>query len=172
MRALLRVALTASLFGTSCLAQTGTGTVAFYSQGLSWKSEAASTLPYSHQPFDGRLFDGTQELAAFRHGRFAVFHVDSGSHSFILRGPEGADSDPFAINIEDGSRRCIRLFSKMSNLAGIYLEKNYIEEVPCQQAQREAAHLKPIEAKRVPAPARTRLDPATSFPNESPETKP
>ncbi len=55
----------------------------------------------------------------------------------------------------------------MMNLGGFYVEKNQIEEVPCRQAQREAAHLKPIESKRVSTAVRSELDPATTFPHDS-----
>ena len=166
MSILLRVLLFAIFLGTGCLAQTGT--VTFYSPGISLKSEAAGMLPTkSQQPFDGRLLEGTQEIVQFRHGRFAVFHLNPGTHSFNLRGPEGSDSGPLIIDAESGGHHCIRLFSKMMNLAGFYVEKNQIEEVPCQQTQREAAHLKPIESKRVSTAVRSELDPATTFPLDS-----
>ena len=165
MSIFIRVALFAILFETSCLAQKGA--VTFYSPGISLKSEAAGMLPKSQQPFDGRLFDGTQELAQFRHGRFAVFHLDPGAHSFNLRGPEGSDAGPLVINVENGGHYCVRLSARMTNLAGFYLEKNQIEVVPCQQAQREAAHLKAIETKRVSPAVRGDLDQATSFPHDS-----
>jgi hypothetical protein len=42
-----------------------------------------------------------------------------------------------------------------------------IEEVPCQQAQRDAAHLKPIEIKQVDPAVRAELDPGTTFRGES-----
>lgn len=166
MSILLRVSLFAIFLGTDCLAQTGT--VTFYSPGISLKSEAEGMLPTkSQQPFDGRLLEGTQKIVQFRHGRFAVFHLNPGTHSFNLRGPEGSDAGPLVIDVENGGQHCIRLFSKMMNLGGFYVEKNQIEEVPCPQAQREAAHLKPIESKRVSTEARSELDPATTFPHDS-----
>jgi hypothetical protein len=51
MNTLLRVALIAALSATCCLAQTGT--VAFFTPGISAKSEAAVFLPKSQQPFTG-----------------------------------------------------------------------------------------------------------------------
>ena len=57
----------------------------------------------------------------------------------------------------------------MTNFELIPLERlnSQIEEVPCQQAQREAAHMKPIEIKRVDPSVRIELDPVTTFPSES-----
>lgn len=165
LRTFFRVALCTILLGTSCLAQTGI--VTFYSPGISFKGEASVMFPRSRQPFDGRLFDGTQELAQFRHGRFATFHFNPGIHSFTLRGPEGADTGPLLINVEDGGHYCVRLYARMTNLGVYSREENQIEVVPCQQAQREAEHLRAIEPKRVSPTVRGDLDPATSFPRDS-----
>jgi hypothetical protein len=162
MKTLLCVALIATLFVPSVLAQTGT--VTFYSARISLKSEAAMMLPRSQQPFNGRLFDGTQELGQFRPGRFAIFHLDPGAHSFNVRGPEGSDNGPLVINVKDGGNYCIRLYAKMTNVGVYSREENQIEEVPCRQAQSEAEHLKAIEIKRVSPAVRSVLDPATSFP--------
>ena len=49
--------------------------------------------------------------------------------------------------------------------------QNQIEEIPCQQAKREAAHLKPIETKRVDPAVRTQFDTATTFPDDSPKQR-
>jgi hypothetical protein len=162
---LLRVALFATLSVASCLAQTGT--VTFYSRGISAKSEAAVFLPKSEQPFGGWLFDGSQRLAQVRHGRFVTFHLNPGAHSFTVLGPPGPGKKPLVINVKDGGQYCVRLFAKMINL-GVYGRwDSQIEEVPCQQAQRDAAHLKPIEIKQVDPAVRAELDPGTTFRGES-----
>ena len=168
MTTLLRFALIAILSATSCLAQTGT--VTFYSRGLSAKNAATAFLPKSEQPFGGMqggwLFDGTQRLAHVRAGRFAIFHLNPGEHSFTDEGPTGTSKKPLVINVREGGHYCVRLFAKMMNLEVYGQWENRIEEVPCQQAQRETAHLKPIEIKRVEPAARAEFDPATILPSE------
>jgi hypothetical protein len=127
-------------------------------------------LPKSEQPFGGLqggwVLDGTQRLARVRAGRFATFHFSPGEHSFTDAGPNGASKKPLVINVKDGGQYCVRLFAKMIDL-GVYGQwENQIEEVPCQRAQREAAHLKPIETKRVEPAVRAEFDSQMTFPGE------
>lgn len=159
------VFLVATLLTTSCFAQTGT--VTFYSSGVSVKSEAAVFLPKSEQPFGGLqggwLFDGPQRLARIRMGRFVTFHLNFGEHSFTDVGPTGPSKKPLVIDVKDGGQYCVRLYAKMVNL-GVYVQwDNQIEEVPCQRAQREASHLKPVEIKRVDPAVRAEFDPAPAL---------
>ena len=151
MKTLLRFVLIAALSAPCCLAQTGS--VTFYSRSITTKSEAAVFLPKSEQPFGGLqggwVLDGQQRLARVRTGRFVTFHLSPGEHSFTGAGPTGFSQKPLVINVKDGGQYCVRLFAKMINL-GVYGQwENQIEEVPCQLAQREAAHLKPVEVKQV-----------------------
>lgn len=168
MTPLLRVALIAAFSATTCLAQTGT--VTFYSRGLSAKNAATAFFPKSEQPFGGLqggwVLDGTQRLARVRAGRFAIFHLNLGEHSFTDEGSTGTSKKPLVINVREGGHYCVRLFAKMMNLEVYGQWENQIEEVPCQRAQREAAHLKPIEIKRVDPATRAEFDPATTFPSE------
>lgn len=158
------VTLFATFSAASCLAQTGT--VIFYTPRISVKSEAAVFLPKSQQPFSGWVSNGPQRLAHFRPGRFATFHLNPGAYSFTVLDTPGPTKDALVINVKEGGRHCVRLFAKMINL-GVYAQwDNQIEEVPCERAQREAAHLKPIELKRVDPAARAELDSATTFPIE------
>ena len=165
----LRIALIAALSVTYCLAQTGA--VTFYSRSISAKNVATEFLPKSEQPFGGLqggwLFDGPQRLARVRMGRFVTFHLSPGEHSFTDAGPTGPSKKPLVINVKDGGQYCVRLFAKMINLGLLASWDNQIEEVPCQRAQREAAHLKPIEFKQVDPAVRTELDPRMTFPSES-----
>jgi hypothetical protein len=168
MTPLPRLALITVLSATCCFAQTGT--VTFYSSGISPKSEAAVFLPKSEQPFGGLqggwLFDGPQRLARVRTGSFVIFHLSPGEHSFTDVGPTGPSKKPLVINIKDGGQYYVRLFAKMINL-GVYGQwENQIEEVSNQRAQREAAHLKRIEIKRVDPAALAELDSNTTFPGE------
>jgi hypothetical protein len=169
MNKFIRVALITTLSATGCLAQTGT--VTFYSQSISVKSEAAVFAPKSEQPFGGMqggwLFDGPQRLARVRVGRFVTFHLNPGEHTFTDAGPTGPSKKPLAINVRGGGQYCVRLFVRMINL-GVYGQwENQIEEVPCQRAQREAAHLKPLEIKRVDPAVRAELDSSMTFPGAS-----
>ncbi|HEV2214022.1 MAG TPA: hypothetical protein VGR64_01955 [Terracidiphilus sp.] len=168
MTPILRFALITMLSATSCLGQTGT--VTFYSRGLSAKNAATAFFPKSEQPFGGMrggwLFDGAQRLARIRAGRFAIFHLNPGEHTFADEGPAGPSKKPLVINVREGGHYCVRLFSKMMNLEVYAQWEDQIEEVPCQQAQREAAHLKPIEIKRVEPAVRSELDPARTIPSE------
>jgi hypothetical protein len=135
---------------------------------ISAKGEAAVFLPKSQQPFGGWLSDGSERLAHLEHGRFATFHLNQGLHSFTVLGPTGPGKEPLVLNVKDGGQYCVRLFAKMIN-AGIYSRwDNQIEEVPCQQAERDAAHLRPIDWKQVEPSASNELDPRTTFPSVSP----
>jgi hypothetical protein len=168
MNLLHRYALIAAFSATCCAAQTAA--VTFYSLGASVKSEATVFLPKSEQPFGGLqggwLFDGPQRLARVRMGRFATFHLTPGEHSFTDVGPTGPSKKPLVINVKDGGQYCVRLFAKMINLGAYGQWDNQIEEVPCQRAQREAAHLKPIETTRVDPSVLAELDSTTTFPGE------
>ena len=168
MTALLRIALIAALSVTPCLAQTGTLT--FYTPGNSVKSAAAGVLPRSQQPFTGWLFDGSQPLAHVRPGRFMTFHLKPGAHSFTVPWHSTQPGkEPLVINVEGGVQRCIRLSAKMTNLevAPFQWLNSEIKDVPCQRAQSEAAHMKPIDIKRVDPAVRAELDPAKTFPGGS-----
>jgi hypothetical protein len=150
MTTVLRVALIATLFAPRCLAQTGT--VTFYTPGNSAKSVAASLLPKSQQPFTGWLFDGPQRLAHVRSGRFMTFRLNPGAHSFTVPWHSTRPGkEPLVINVEGGGQYCVRLYVKMINFEVIPYEhlNSQIEEVPCQQAQIEAAHMNPIGIKQV-----------------------
>ena len=163
MKALLGFALFAGLSAPAYLAQTGT--VIFYSPSITWKSEAAVFAPKSTQPFGGWLSDGPQRLAHLTHGRFAAFHLKPGAHSFAITGPLGPGKSPLVLNVEDGGQHCVRLYAKVINLQVYGQWDSLIEEVPCERAQHEAAHLKPIEMKHVDAAVRSEIDPATTFPD-------
>ncbi len=168
MKTLLGVAMVAMLSIASCVAQTGT--VIFYTPGNSVKSVSAGLLPRSQQPFTGWLFDGTQRLAHVSPGRFMTFHLDPGAHTFTVPWHSTKPGkDQLLINVEGGGQYCVRLYAIMTNFELIPFERlnSQMEEVPCQQAQREAAHMKPIEIKRVDPFVRVELDPSTTFPSES-----
>ena len=169
MKRFLHAALPATLFAASCFAQTGT--VVFYSKALSAKSEAEVLLPKSEQPFGGLqgdwIFDGAQHLARVRMGRFAIFHLHPGEHSFTSLAPAGPDNKPLVIDIKAGGQYCLRLYEKMINVYLYAGWENQIEEVPCQRAQADTAHLKPIQIKQVDPAFRSEFDPGATFPGEA-----
>jgi len=168
MTTALRLALIAMMLSLiPCFAQTGT--VTFYTPGNSAKSVAAGLLPRSQQPFTGWLFDGQQRLAHVRPNRFMTFHLRPGEHVITIPWHSTRPGkEPFVINIESGGHYCFRLHAKMTNFEVIPIAwlNSQIEEVPCQQAQREAAHMKAIDIKRVDPAVRTELDPTTNFPSD------
>jgi hypothetical protein len=168
MNTLFCAALIATFSVTPCLAQSGT--VTFYTPGNSVKSVTAGLLPKSQQPFTGWLFDGPQPLAHVSSGRFMTFHLTAGSHSFTVPWhSKRPGKEPLVINVKEGGQHCVRLYATMTNYEVIPFQRlnSQIEEVSCQEAQREAANLKPIEIKRVDPTARAELDPTTTFPTES-----
>lgn len=167
MNTFFRVALFATLCAIGCRAQTAT--VTFYSPGFSIKSEGAAVLLLkSEQPFGGVqggwLFDGTQRLARIRAGSFVILRLNSGEHTFTDKGPTGPSEKPLVINMKNDGQYCVRLFAKM------HVEwQNQIEEVPCQKALHDTAHLKPVEIKRVDPVVRAQVDTAKMYPTASPE---
>ena len=99
-----------------------------------------------------------------------TFHLDPGAHTFTVPWHSTKPGkDRLLINVEGGGQYCVRLYAIMTNFELIPFERlnSQIEEVPCQQAQREAAHMKPIEIKRVDPSVRVELDPVTTFPSMS-----
>jgi hypothetical protein len=144
--------------------------VTFYTPGNSAKSLASSVLPRSEQPFTGWLFDGPQRLAHVRPGRFMTFHLTPGTHSFTVPWHSTRPGkEPLVIDVKAGDQYCLRLSAKMTNFEVIPFQwfDSQIVEVPCQQAQAEAVHMKPIETKRLDPAVRAELDPTTTFPSDN-----
>jgi hypothetical protein len=164
----LSLALTA--VAIPCLAQTGT--VTFYSIGLSAKQQLKSTIvPVGTAPFTGWLFDGNQRMAHAQRESFMTFHLAAGEHQFTVP-YDSKDPGKTALHlkVEDGSHYCIRLSAKYksgSPLLPIAFLDSQIEQVPCQQALKEAGGYKPIDVKRVESAVRTELDSSPSFPKDN-----
>ncbi|HTZ56946.1 MAG TPA: hypothetical protein VMB49_02565 [Acidobacteriaceae bacterium] len=168
MKTLVRVALIATLSVVFCLAQTGS--VTFYTPANSVKSGVAGLVPKSQQPFTGWLFDGTQRLGHISPGRFMTLHFDPGAHSFtVAYHSSRAGKEPLVINVENARQYCVRLYAVMTNFELIPYERlnSQIEEIPCQQAKREAVGMKAIDIKRVDPAVRGEIDPTATFPSES-----
>jgi hypothetical protein len=166
MKAIFRIALMASLCGAPCFAQTGT--IICYTSGNSVKGAAAALLPKSEQPYTGWLFDGTQRLAHMRPGRFITFHFKPGEH--VVTVPwhaNGPGKDRLAVNLEDGGQHCIRLSADVTNyeLVPLATKNSQMNEVSCEQARREVAHMKPIDIDRVDPAVRSEFDSNPVFPS-------
>ncbi len=99
-----------------------------------------------------------------------TFNLNPGVHSFTVPWhSSGPGKDTLMINVESGSQHCVRLYARMTNFELIpYARLNsQMEETSCQQVQREAEHMKPIEIKRVDPAARAEFNPTTVFPSGS-----
>lgn len=99
-----------------------------------------------------------------------TFHLKPGAHSFTVPWHSTQPGkEPLVINVEDGGETCIRLSAKMTNLEVFPFQwlNSEIREVPCRRAEGEAAHMKPIDIKRVDPAVRAELDPAATFPGDS-----
>jgi hypothetical protein len=165
IRGLLCAAMLSAFSCAPCMAQTGT--VTFYTPGNNAKSTAAGLLPRSRQPFTGWLFDGSQRLAHVQAGRVITLHLTPGAHSFTVHwSPKHAGKKSLALTIESDSHHCIKLYAIMTNFEVIPFQRvnSQMEEVPCEQAAAEAAHLKPIDLKRVDPSVQSEVDSGPAFP--------
>ncbi len=162
---LLTLALLAA--ATPCIAQTGT--VTFYSIGLSAKDAVKDTVvPVGTFPFTGWLFDGDQRLAHVQGGRFVSFHLAEGEHQFTVPYHSNRPGKTVLnLNVESDGNYCVRLYAKYVSvpvLAPVAYVDSQIEQVSCQQALKEAESYKPIDLTRVDPVAQTKLDSSPSFP--------
>ncbi len=172
VRLLQLVALVLLAASGPCFAQTGTGTVTFYSPGLSTKEALKVTVvPAGTTTFTGWLFDGDQILAHVQRDRIFTFHLAAGEHKFSAPyGSKGPVKTPLHFTIEPGGHYCFRLSAKYKSgsiLVPLAFLHSQIEEVSCQQAQQEAGGYKRIDLKRVDPAVRSELDGSSGFPNEN-----
>jgi hypothetical protein len=159
--------LTLAHIATPSIAQTGT--VTFYSIGLSAKEAVKDTVvPVGTVPFTGWLFDGDQRLAHVQRGRFVSFHLAEGEHQFTV--PYHSDrpgKTVLNLKVESDGHYCVRLYAKYvsaSVVAPVAFVDSQIEQVSCQQALKEAGSYKPIDLKRVDPAAQTKLEGSPNFP--------
>lgn len=150
-----------------CSAQTGT--VTFYSIQPGVGQQIADELvPFGKAPFAGLLYDGNQRMAHARGGRFMTFRLPVGEHQFSASYHSLAPGDPAAhLNVEDGGHYCVRLsanYKSGSIVLPLAVLHSVIEQVPCDQASKEAGTFKPLELKRIDAGVRTKLVSSQTFP--------
>jgi hypothetical protein len=162
--------LTVIAAATQCIAQTGT--VTFYSIGLSTKQAVKDTfVPVGTVPFTGWLFDGDQRLAHAQVGRFMSFHLAAGEHQFTVPYHSNHHGKTVLnLKMESDGHYCVRLYAKYvsaSVLAPVAYVDSQIEQVSCQEAVKEAGSYKPIDLKRVDRAVQTKLEDSPSFPRDN-----
>jgi hypothetical protein len=155
--------LTVAFFAVAmpCIAQTGT--VTFYSIGLSAKQEVkADVIPVGTVSFTGWLFDGDQRLAHFQAGRVVSFRLAAGEHQFTAPYHSShPGKTALHLAVESDGHYCVRLYAKYlsaSVLAPVAYVDSQIDQVSCQQAVKEAESYKPIDLKRVDPAVRTKVE--------------
>ena len=156
------------LFAVQVFAQTDTASVTFYSPHHSAKQQLKdAVVPVGTIPFTGWLFDGDQRMAHAQRGRFMTFQLPTGEHRFTVPyHSNGPGKKPLLLKIESGQHYCLRLSAKYKSasiLAPIVFADSQIEQVDCQQAQKEAAGYQRIDLKRVDPALLAELEKTTSF---------
>jgi hypothetical protein len=170
LRIWLLLPLTLIAAPTPCFAQTGT--VIFYSIGLSFKEQLKdSIVPVGTVPFTGWLFDGDQRLAHAQGERVMSFRVTSGEHQFTVPYHSNRPGKTVLhLKVEPEGNYCVRLYAKYVSataLVPVMYVDSQIEQVSCQQASKEAGSYKSIDVKRVDPAVRTELESSPSFPKNN-----
>ena len=156
------------LFPLQSFAQTDKASVTFYSIRHSAKQQLKdAVVPVGTIPFTGWLFDGDQKLAHVQRGRFMTFHLAAGEHRFTVPYHSNRPgTTPLLLKVESGQHYCFRLSAKYKS-ASILLPAavvdSQIEQVDCQQAQKEAGQYERIDLKRIDPAIRAELETSTSF---------
>lgn len=150
-----------------CCAQFGT--VAFYfAQPGMGREIADGVLPAGTVSFTGFLYDGSQRMAQARGGRFVIFRLPVGEHQFSASYRSLAPGDPVVhVDLVDGESYCVRLsatYKSGSPLFPIGVAHSVIQQVPCEQALKEAGKYKPLELKRIEPAASSEMVNSGTFP--------
>lgn len=144
------------------------GMVAFYSMQPGVGHQIANVvIPAGKAPFTGFLFDGNERLAHARGGRFMTFRFPAGEHQFYAAYHPLHPGDPMHLTIENGGFYCVRLsatYKSGSIMIPLAIFHSSIEQVPCDQAAKEAAEYKPLESKRIVQSVLPKLVSTPGFP--------
>jgi hypothetical protein len=167
LRTLLLLTVALPALALPCRAQRGTVIFYFVQPGLG-QEVADGLLPVGSVAFTGFLYDGSQKMAHAKGGRFAIFRLPVGEHQFSASYRKLSPGDP-AVHIElaDGGSYCVRLSATLksgSPLVPFGITHSVIEQVPCDQASKEAGKYKPLEMKLVDPDATGRLVSSETFP--------
>lgn len=103
------------------------------------------------------------------------FRVAVGEHQFSASYRLLTAGDPAVhLNVEDGHSYCVRLSAnyKGGTIAlPVAVFHSFIEQVPCDEALKEAQKYKPLQAKRVDPAVRMELLSSQSFPKRNQMTR-
>jgi hypothetical protein len=154
-------------FAIPCFAQTGTVTFYFAQPGIG-QEIADGVLPFGKVSFTGFLYDGSQRMARARGGRFVIFRLPVGEHQFSASYRSLDPGDPAVhLNLADGGSYCVRLsatYKSGSPLIPLGVAHSVIEQVPCDQALKQAGNYKPLELKRIDPAAHEKMVSSRTFP--------
>jgi hypothetical protein len=161
--------LTVALIALSLPCRAQTGTVSFYSiQPGAGQQIVDELIPFGKAPFAGLLYDDNQRMAHARGERFMTFRLLVGEHQLSASYHSLAPGDPAVhLKVEDGGHYCVRLsanYRSGSIVIPLAVLHSVIEQVPCDQASKEAWRYKPLELKRIDANVRTKLVSSQTFP--------
>jgi hypothetical protein len=164
-----RYLLTIALIGLALQCCGQTGTVTFYSIQPSAGAQARDAfVPFGQAPFTGLLYDGAQRMAHAARGRFMSFRLPVGEHQFSASYHSLGPSDPAVrLNVEDGGCYCVRLSAnyKSGSIAlPVAVVHSVIEQVPCDEALKEAGKYKPLQPNRIDPAVRVESLSSQSFP--------
>ncbi len=97
-----------------------------------------------------------------------TFRLPVGEHRFSASYHSLDTGDPAVrLNVEDGGHYCLRMsanYKSGSIVMPLAILHSVIEQVPCDQASKEAARYKPLELKRIDAAVRMTLMDSQTFP--------
>jgi hypothetical protein len=147
-------------------------TVTFYSPGSAAKSVLKESFTFKGDAaFIGSIFDGDRKLAGITPNTFVTFLLPAGPHAFFAHSctalhsfPDHPDpSSQSQMTLTNGEHYCVRVSEEYKSALTVAI-KSKLESVPCDQANNEAPHAKPVAMKHVEKDMQSLLDKSTSFP--------
>jgi hypothetical protein len=164
------VFLFAMVIAMPTLAQNAT--VTFYSPGSAAKSVLKESFTFKGDAaFIGSIFNGDHKLAGITPNTFVTFLLPAGPHSFSAHSCSALHSFPdhpdpsshFPMTLTNGEHYCIRVSAEYKSALTVAI-KSKLESVPCDQANKEAPHAKPVAMNHVEKDMHSLLDQSASFP--------
>ena len=97
-----------------------------------------------------------------------IFRLPVGEHQFSASYRSLDPGDPaLHLNLADGGSYCVRLsatYKSGSPFIPLGVAHSVIEQVPCDQALKEAGKYKPLELKRIDPSANVKMVSSRTFP--------